>query len=91
MTVLENVKVGFEVHTRAGLARCILRDRSFREEEERIEAGARALLRSLGLEEQAGTLSRNLPYGQQRKLEIARALGHVAQGAAARRTRGGDE
>ncbi|MGD0088935.1 MAG: branched-chain amino acid ABC transporter ATP-binding protein/permease [Planctomycetota bacterium] len=74
MTVIENVKVGFEVHTRSGLASCILRSRSFREEEERIEAGARSLLRSLGLEEQAGTLSRNLPYGQQRKLEIARAL-----------------
>jgi len=74
MTVLENVKVGFEVHTQTGLAECILRRRSFREEEERIEAGARALLRSLGLEDQAGTLSRNLPYGQQRKLEIARAL-----------------
>ena len=74
MTVLENVKVGFEVHTQAGLAKCILRHPSFREEEERIEKGARALLRSLGLEGQAGTLSRNLPYGQQRKLEIARAL-----------------
>jgi len=74
MTVLENVKVGYEVHTRAGLAKSIIRDRSFREEEQRIDDGAHSLLRLLGLEEQAGTLSRNLPYGQQRKLEIARAL-----------------
>lgn len=74
MTVLENVKVGFEVHTRVGLARCIARHRLFREEEERIEDGAHELLRLLGLEEYADALSRNLPYGQQRKLEIARAL-----------------
>ncbi|MCY3022195.1 MAG: branched-chain amino acid ABC transporter ATP-binding protein/permease [Planctomycetota bacterium] len=74
MTVLENVKVGFQVHNTAGLASTVLRGRAFHDEEARVETEARELLRLLGLEEHAETLSRNLPYGQQRKLEIARAL-----------------
>jgi branched-chain amino acid transport system ATP-binding protein len=74
MTVLENVKVGFEVHREGRLAGVLLRGREFHAEEERIEQHAVELLRLLGLETHANRLSRVLPYGQQRKLEIARAL-----------------
>ncbi|HEY3319145.1 MAG TPA: ABC transporter ATP-binding protein [Planctomycetota bacterium] len=74
MTVLENVKVGFQVHLRANLLSSILRRRSFRQEEQRVEEESHKLLELLGLQSQADNLSRNLPYGAQRKLEIARAL-----------------
>ena len=74
MTVLENVKVGFQTRLKTGLFSSILRLRSFREEEQRIEHDALELLNLLGLGVQVSSLSRNLPYGQQRKLEIARAL-----------------
>jgi branched-chain amino acid transport system ATP-binding protein len=74
MTVLENVQVGFEVHNQSTLTDAIVRSGRLRREEQRIETGALELLSLLGLDQYAYTLSRNLPYGQQRKLEIARAL-----------------
>lgn len=74
MTVLENVKVGFQSRTHIGLLASVLRQRAFHESEKEIEREAHELLAILGLTEQAGSLSRNLPYGKQRKLEIARAL-----------------
>jgi len=74
MTVLENVKVGFQPRLQSNLLSTLLRSRSFRDEELQIEAEAMALLTMLGLADKAGHISRNLPYGQQRKLEIARAL-----------------
>src|SRR6185503_11386770 len=73
MSVLENVKVGFEAHRSAGLFSTIVRGKVFRSEEDRIEQQAMELLQLLGLADLADHLSRNLPYGQQRKLEIARA------------------
>jgi branched-chain amino acid transport system ATP-binding protein len=74
MTVLENVKVGFETRCRTSLAGCIARSPHFRREEAQIEADAHELLKLLGISHQAHNISRNLPYGEQRKLEIARAL-----------------
>jgi len=74
MTVLENVKVGFQSHIKTSLFGAIFRSLSFRQEEKRIEEEALKLLDMLGLRELAGNLSRNLAYGQQRKLEVARAL-----------------
>jgi len=74
MSVLENVKVGFEVRRKARLLSAVFRQQSFHKEEAMIEREARELLNLLGLAEQADNRSRNLPYGQQRKLEIARAL-----------------
>ena len=74
MSVIENVKVGFEAHRSAGLLSTIFRRGGFVQEENRIEEQAMELLRLLGLADLADHLSRNLPYGQQRKLEIARAL-----------------
>jgi branched-chain amino acid transport system ATP-binding protein len=74
MTVLENVKVGFETRRKAGLLTAVIRGPKFNSEEEMIERESMALLDLLGLESQSNSISRNLPYGQQRKLEIARAL-----------------
>ncbi len=74
MTAVENVMVGRHVRTHAGVLGAILRTRGAREEERAIRARSRELLAYVGIEKHAGTLSRNLSYGDQRRLEIARAL-----------------
>ncbi len=74
MTVLENVMVGRHVRTKTGAFGAIFRTASARREEAEIEARARELLRYIGLEHKAGEKSRTLAYGEQRRLEIARAL-----------------
>jgi len=74
MTALENILVGQHTHLRSGLVGGILRDpRTRREENEAVEE-ARRLLRIMGLAGQGDMLAVNLPYGSQRRLEIARAL-----------------
>jgi branched-chain amino acid transport system ATP-binding protein len=74
MTALENVMVGRHVRTRAGAIGAILRGRRTVEEERAIRRRARELLQYVGIDRHAQSLSRNLPYGDQRRLEIARAL-----------------
>ncbi|MFL6581816.1 MAG: ABC transporter ATP-binding protein [Burkholderiales bacterium] len=74
MTALENVMVGRHVRTHAGVIGAILRTRRARNEEAAIRSRSRQLLRYVGIETHAGMLSRNLSYGDQRRLEIARAL-----------------
>jgi branched-chain amino acid transport system ATP-binding protein len=74
MTALENVMVGRHVRTRAGVLGAVLRDRATRAEEEAILARAWELLEFVGIAEHAARLARTLPYGDQRRLEIARAL-----------------
>lgn len=74
MTVLENVLAGHHNRVRTGYLSAILRTPSFRKEEARAESRARELLAYLNLDRQAGVLSSSLPYGGQRRLEIARAL-----------------
>jgi branched-chain amino acid transport system ATP-binding protein len=74
MTALENVQVGAHTRTNAGLTSAILRSPKFRAEEKRSVEKARDLLSFVGLRRAANTLARNLPYGDQRRLEIARAL-----------------
>jgi branched-chain amino acid transport system ATP-binding protein len=74
MTALENVMVGRHCRTRSELWSALLRTRAFYREEAEIRDFALERLRFVGLEGQAQSLSRNLPYGDQRKLEIARAL-----------------
>ncbi len=74
MTVLENVKIGFHIRTRSGFLNAIVRDRRYQEEERFIENEARAVIEKVGLSPYAETLASNLPYGLQRKVEIARAL-----------------
>ncbi len=74
MTVLENVLTGMEHASRAGFIRMALRTPAVRQQEATAAALAREWLKFVGLEERAGMLAKNLPYGQQRRLEIARAL-----------------
>jgi len=74
MTVLENVKVGFESHRTSSLLKAVLRHPEFRAEEKRLHERALELLSIFGIENKAEDISSSLPYGQQRKLEIARAL-----------------
>ncbi|MFD9622806.1 ABC transporter ATP-binding protein [Streptomyces virginiae] len=74
MTVLENVLVGRHTRTREGLWSALLRGPGFKKAEAASEARAMELLEFIGLENKAQHLAKNLPYGEQRKLEIARAL-----------------
>ncbi len=74
MSALENVMVGRHVRTRAGVAGAILQTGATRREEYAIETRARELLNYVGVGRFADDLAKNLPYGYQRRLEIARAL-----------------
>jgi branched-chain amino acid transport system ATP-binding protein len=74
MTVLENVMVGRHPRTRAGVVGAVLRDLRTRTEEAAILEHAAGLLEYVGLAGRSDGLARHLPYGDQRRLEIARAL-----------------
>ena len=74
MTVLENVMIGRHCRMKAGIAGAILRNRKTRLEEEKAVADSYALLQKFHLHLHANELAKNLPYGAQRRLEIARAL-----------------
>jgi ABC-type branched-subunit amino acid transport system ATPase component len=74
MLVVENVLMGMDAKRRSPLWAQALRTPGFRREEEAARARARELLEFVGIGERAGMLARNLPYGDQRRLEIARAL-----------------
>ena len=74
MTVFENVLVGFHLHTKGELLGAIFRPASIREQERTIRTEAEQLLDIVGLAEQCNEPVMNLTYGQQRLLEIARAL-----------------
>ncbi len=74
MTVLENVLVGEHCRLAASVPGAVLRPPSVIAEEGRARVRARELLAFVGLSGQEDELARNLPYGDQRRLEIARAL-----------------
>jgi branched-chain amino acid transport system ATP-binding protein len=74
MTALENVLVGADAHHSSGIFSALLRLPRHRAEEEEGMDRAHELLKFMGLERRANELARNLPYGDQRRLEIARAL-----------------
>ena len=74
MTALENVMVGRHVRTRAGVFGAVFRPASVRREEAAIEEMAQDLLEYVGIGQYANYTARNLSYGHQRRLEIARAL-----------------
>ena len=74
MTARENVMVGRHLRTHAGVFGAILRTRAEREEEAAIRRRADELLVYVGIADRADDLARNLSYGDQRRLEIARAL-----------------
>jgi len=74
MTVLENVMVGCHCRSKAGLLGAIFRFPSTKREELAIQEKSLALLAYVGLSDYAQLQARNLSYGHQRRLEIARAL-----------------
>jgi len=74
MTALENVMVGRYCRTSAGALTSVLHGPKFRREEAATRARAQELLEFVGLGRSTEHLARNMPYGDQRRLEIARAL-----------------
>jgi branched-chain amino acid transport system ATP-binding protein len=74
MSCIDNVRVGRHVRMRAKLWDSLFKLPGERREEERVTEEAMDLLRFVGIARQANQFARNLPYGQQRRLEIARAL-----------------
>jgi branched-chain amino acid transport system ATP-binding protein len=74
MTALENVMVGRHVRTHQGVIGAVLRHRAARDEEAAIQQRAFELLNFVGIAHLAGRTARHLSYGDQRRVEIARAL-----------------
>lgn len=74
LSVLDNVKVGLHNDYKYSTLAGILRLPSYRKVEAQMNERAMELLKVFGMDKEAGTLASNLPYGKQRKLEIARAL-----------------
>ena len=74
LSALENVMIGRHVRTKAGVVGAVLRNPGTRAEEAAIEKRARELLDYVAIAPRANELARHLSYGDQRRLEIARAL-----------------
>jgi branched-chain amino acid transport system ATP-binding protein len=74
MAAIENVMVGRHLRTKAGPIGAVLRDKATRVEEHAIRQRAHELLEYVGVARHAHALAKNLAYGDQRRLEIARAL-----------------
>ncbi len=74
LTVLDNVKVAYSSKRKTALLSALKRDSLFEAEEREVEEAALGLLDRFGLLDRQEELARNLPYGEQRRLEIARAL-----------------
>jgi len=74
MTVLENVMIGRHCRTKAFILGAVLRNSATRKEEQEILATSYGILEKVELEQYADEFAENLPYGAQRRLEIARAL-----------------
>lgn len=74
LSVIDNVKIAYNMHVTYNLADAIVRNGKYLSEEEYITQKALDLLKIFHLEEEAHEVAKNLPYGKQRRLEIARAL-----------------
>src|SRR5215471_11543783 len=74
MTVLENVQVAYHMHRKQSVFDAIMRMPSMQDEEAEIRRSGMELLNIFGLDKRAHEQAKNLPYGSQRRLEIARAL-----------------
>ena len=74
MSVLDNVKTAYNINLKYSVFDSIFRTKKFWKEEKEMDYKVREILKVLGLEESAEVIASNLPYGMQRKLEIARAL-----------------
>ena len=74
LSVIDNVKVAYNMHVKYGLLEAVGRFGRYFNEEEQITEMAMDLLKIFHMEDKADELAKNLPYGEQRRLEIARAL-----------------
>lgn len=74
MTVLDNIKVALTLQVKYSFAQALFRNKSFLKNEDELEDNAYEILEILNLDSKADLLAKNLPYGEQRRLEIARAL-----------------
>lgn len=74
LSVIDNVKIAYNMHVSYGLPSAIFRTGKYLSEEEMITQKALDLLKIFHLEDKAYESAKNLPYGEQRRLEIARAL-----------------
>ncbi|MDH4223305.1 MAG: ABC transporter ATP-binding protein [candidate division Zixibacteria bacterium] len=74
LSVLDNVRTACHLHSKEGMWSSVIRTKKFTAEEERLTQRAMNLLGIFGLENLSGEKAMNLPYGQQRRLEMARAL-----------------
>ena len=74
LSVLDNVKIAYHFHVKYNLLESVLRIGRYFKEEEDVEKMSMELLKIFHLEGQANEKAKNLPYGAQRRLEIARAL-----------------
>ena len=74
LSVIDNVKIGRHCRTKSNFFRAVFKTRFQQEEERRIEASAQEWLAFVGLVDRDDEVASNLPYGDQRRLEIARAL-----------------
>jgi len=74
LTVFDNVRVAFHLHLLSGISHALVRGRNFLREESEIADRVMELLKIFRLDKFAQHESRNLPYGDQRRLEIVRAL-----------------
>jgi branched-chain amino acid transport system ATP-binding protein len=74
MTAIENAMVALHSRSKAGVVGAVLRSKAQKREEKRIREDAFEALKFMGVDAYADTVAQNLPYGLQRRLEIARAL-----------------
>ena len=74
LSVIDNVKIAYNMHVTYNLVDAIIRDKKYLNEEDFITQKAMDLLKIFHLEGEANEVATNLPYGKQRRLEIARAL-----------------
>ncbi|MCR4607835.1 MAG: ABC transporter ATP-binding protein [Oscillospiraceae bacterium] len=79
VTVLDNVRLGHHIRLKQNMADALFNSRRFREEEEKSIEDAREILRFVGMEKYENEFARNLPYGHQRKVEIARTIATNAE------------
>lgn len=73
-SVADNVKMAHTMHNKQSLASCLLRTPAMQRRERELDEEVMALLDELKLADKADFLAKNLPYGEQRRLEVARAL-----------------
>jgi branched-chain amino acid transport system ATP-binding protein len=74
LTVLDNVRIAYHTHAGYSMSDAIFHNKKFGEKEQELTEKAQDFLAVFNLQDRQGTIAKNLPYGEQRRLEIARAL-----------------